>query len=75
MASIRRFEKFLIGGALTGAGYALVHAAPSVTNADLILPMSGGGSIMLIVGIRFIWIGWKKSRDEADERRGPPSIR
>ncbi len=72
--TIQRIKNFLIGGALLGLGSASVDAAPRTTNAFLMAFLLVAGLASVVAGVRILWIAWKKSKDEEEEQRKPPSI-
>jgi len=70
----RSLKPLLLGGALAGAGYGLINLAAVASNSAVSLASLATGLAALILGIRMLWIGWKKSSEEDEEKRKPPSI-
>ena len=74
MAKSKGLKNFLIGGVLSGAGYACINAASRAANAFVILLLLVAGLAAFIIGVGILWIAWKKSKEKDDGERKPPSI-
>jgi hypothetical protein len=77
-ASFRHLKNFLIGGGLAGCGYACMQAAPRVENMLVFSLLFLGGLAALIVGVRMLWIAYRKdskmgSKSRDEEKPEPPS--
>jgi membrane protein DedA with SNARE-associated domain len=74
VSSPRGPKNFIIGGALSGSGYACINAASHAANTFLVLLLLVVGLTAFIAGVGILWIAWKKSKEEGDDQRKPPSI-
>jgi membrane protein DedA with SNARE-associated domain len=55
-------------------GYGLMDAASHAKQGWISATLMLLSLAALIVGIRLLWITWKKSREQDEEERKPPSI-